>query len=270
MDVKITFIWHDCFIITLPKCVIITDYWRDVHDGTPIDTDEPEFLNNIPLETPLYVLVSHHHKDHFTRGIFLWAKRFSNIHYIISKDTARSINYILKENSTYNGPYKISPEHISILKPGESYADRILSVTAFASTDIGNSYLVQYEGKTIFHAGDLNAWLWKDESTQREIDLALLQFRRIVETIRQNSPKIDIAFFPVDSRIGTDWWEGASIFVRAIDVRYFIPMHFCLADSAAALDTRIKNAVDFSLYKNRERGEYVALVKPYTSCELQV
>lgn len=268
MDVNITYIWHDCFIITLPNCVVITDFWKE-ETGSWMQCDFPDFLHDIDRDTPLYIFVSHHHKDHFNRKIFLWAEKFRNIRYIISKDTAKSVNYLLREGGTYSGSYHINPDNVTVLSPGETFSDDNISTTAFRSTDIGNSYLIECNGIKIFHAGDLNAWLWKDESTSSEIAAALNEFNSILADIRKVTPTLDIAFFPVDSRIGTGWWEGAYIFVRTIKVNYFIPMHFCIAGTPEELGERIAQGTDFNLFKNPDCGKYIALTKPGENVNLQ-
>ncbi|MPM67663.1 hypothetical protein SDC9_114587 [bioreactor metagenome] len=37
---------------------------------------------------------------------------------------------------------------------------------------------------------------------------------------------MDIAFFPVDPRMGATHWEGAMMFIQRFHPRVFIPMHF--------------------------------------------
>lgn len=267
MNVLIKYIWHDCFVIVFQDCVIITDFWKEETDSWH-QQDFPEFLNDIAADTPLYIFVSHHHKDHFNRKIFLWVKKFRNIRYIISNDTAKSINYLLKKSSTYSGAYAVNEGVVTVLKPGMTYSDRHISARAFPSTDIGNSYLIECGGLKLFHAGDLNAWIWKDESTSAEIASALHEFQSILHEIKAVAPVIDVAFFPVDSRIGSDWWEGASIFVRILKIKYFFPMHFCLASTPEELGIRIQQGTDFTLFQNTLFGKYIALTRPEQSIVL--
>lgn len=270
MDVKLTFIWHDCFVISLPGATLITDYWIEAPSAEWQDNASPALLDSLPVGLPLYILVSHHHKDHFNRNIFAWAARFPNVRYIISRDTEKSVRYLLRENSTYHGPLRVDADRVTVLTPGDTYTDDVLKIKAFGSTDTGNSYLVECAGRTIFHAGDLNAWIWKDESTEEEVAEAIGAFESIVESIASEHPEIDVAMFPVDSRIGTDWWEGAALFVRMIYVKYFIPMHFCLAVTPDALEQRIAQAVDFDLYRNPVHGSYIALTRPLQEVTLHV
>lgn len=258
MDSTLQYIWHDCFVLRLPDCTCVFDFWEDAQGNLA-------FLEAISQDKPLYVIVSHHHKDHFNRGIFRWAARFPKIRFIISKDTARSINYMLKPGSTYRGEYKVDPSKVTVLRPGEEFADGVISLRAFGSTDIGNSYLLTHRGQTIFHSGDLNAWIWKDESTDAEIRAAIGAFRKVLADIRMVTEKIDLAMFPVDSRIGRDYWEGAYIFLREFDVKLFVPMHFCLGKDLSERLRYINDAIDFSTYANPERGRYAALTEPYST-----
>ena len=270
MNINVKFIWHDCFLVTLPECVIVSDYWVDAPNGVPAATDLPKFLEDISPDMPLYVLVSHHHKDHFTKSIFKWASKFSRVHYIISKDTARFIKYLLNPNSTYSGAYSIDINSVTVLKPGMEFADDILTVQAYGSTDIGNSYLIEYKGYKFFHAGDLNAWIWKDESTEQEINKALGDYKVIINSIKGCNPDINVVFFPVDSRIGSEYWTGAKIFLNEINIEYFIPMHFCLYDTQEQFEKRKFDASRTKLYKPDKDTIFPRLTEPYESIELNL
>lgn len=47
-----------------------------------------------------------------------------------------------------------------------------------------------------------------------------------IKYLQQRTSAIDIAMFPVDSRIGTDYMRGASQFIERIKTAAFAPMHF--------------------------------------------
>lgn len=255
--VQTTYIYHDSFLIETPTAFILFDFWKRP------DSIEEFIPGIVDSGKKLYVLVSHHHKDHFNKKIFEWQHLFpaGGIFYILSKDTERNIRYMLRDSSLYKGT-RVLKENYTVLRPGEEWNDSAVNVRAFGSTDIGNSYLVKIAGQTIFHAGDLNAWVWKDESTPEEIESAILSFEEIVKGISIYSPKIDLAMFPVDSRIGRDYWEGAYRFVRMIEVERFLPMHFELAENENERTARVKDALNFLEYRNPFRGEYIALTAP--------
>ena len=280
--IETIYIHHDCFLVKTPDCAILFDFWIDPMRGG--NNADPSFFSMIDISKPLFVVVSHHHKDHYTKEIFSWADRFPRIQYIISKDTFMASRYIFSRTSTHVGPH-VDPSKVWMLRPGESWplpadhpkplcnssvkASRIenldLRINAFGSTDIGNSYLIETAGIRIFHAGDLNAWIWKDESTPEEVEDAIHRFNLRLDSIHQyligkdtsgretegnrKAPVIDLAFFPVDSRIGTDYWTGARIFLQRFDVRNFLPMHFALG-SEEEQKIRRRDAARFSLFAN--------------------
>lgn len=258
---KVTFIWHDCFFVETDKADIVFDFWNDPMAD---DGEAPLFIRNRDARKPLFVFVSHHHKDHYTREIFSWTKEASDIHFILSHDTARFTRHLLSPTAVYSGP-RPQAEQVTVLKPGEKRDLGIISVEAFGSTDIGNSYFVEIGSQRIFHAGDLNAWIWKDESTEQEVDEAISAFSGIIDSIKERHPELDYAFFPVDSRIGRDFFTGAAIFVHKIRVGRFFPMHFCLGETRKITERYMMDACDFQNYSNREHGEYIGLTSPYSA-----
>lgn len=255
--ITIRYIYHDCFIVSTDSANLIFDYWK-TSDDKPADT----FLSLLDSGKPLYVFVSHHHKDHLNPEIFSWGKFFPNIHFIISRDVARFCRHYLMPDSHCKG---VKPQEGSViaLRKDEQWSDSLIRVCAFDSTDIGNSYSIEIDGYTIFHAGDLNAWVWIDESTQEEIDEALEKYRAILIKIANRYKTLDYVMFPVDPRLGTQFWLGASMFVREIDCRHFFPMHFALGETRQQHKEFEKSACDFSLYANQKRGYYIALTTPY-------
>lgn len=259
---NLTYIHHDCFLLTTPEAGVVFDFWRD-----PLckHGELPAFIRDFPKDKPLYVLVSHFHKDHFNKEIFNWALVHPDIRYVISRDVARHMKYMLKPDSRYSG-VRVDPEKLNILSKPEVYSDDVLSIHCFGSTDIGNSYAVVFKAGDlkVFHAGDLNCWTWRDESSQEEVEAAEKAFISELRPIAEAFPKFDIAMFPVDSRIGTGFNEGAKIFLESIDVERFFPMHFTLAETHEQLEQRKNDALDFKAYAP-ERGEFIGLTAPYDS-----
>lgn len=272
--VRVTYIWHDCFLVETPSASLVFDYWLD---GDALPAKMPREVADLPSDKPLYIFVSHGHKDHYNPAIFGWASRFADIRYVVSHDVSKRIRHILSPTSVYSGP-KVSPERVWSLRRNESASDGRVSVFALPSTDIGNSYMVEVDGIRIFHAGDLNAWHWKDESTPEEINKAMGDYRaclRDVEAMLHNraadaacpcSPDvIDYCFFPVDSRIGTDYFDGAQMLLRRINVRRFFPMHIAVDLDPETLQRRREDAMRVELYANPDRGEVIPLLTPHSS-----
>ena len=259
---ELTYIWHDGFRLRIPGTgTVIFDFWRDPREESAA---EPSWITSLKKSGErVWILVSHHHKDHFVKKIFEWSEGWPQVHYVISKDTARMVRHMLRPDSLWNG-IRVPPSQLTVLSPGESLSDGALTVNAFGSTDIGNSYVVETPGLKVFHAGDLNAWIWKDESTRTEVEAETRKFAVILDAIAERFPRLDVAMMPVDSRIGTDYFTGARMLVRAIDVGLFVPMHFGLGDPEE--QTRHQaDAIRFDLYANPTRGTYVALTAPGAS-----
>ena len=158
------------------------------------------------------MLSSHFHPDHFNRDILSWKEQRPDIRYIFSKD-------ILKHR-------RATAEDAVYINKGDVYEDENIRIEAFGSTDVGISFLIDLQGMRLFHAGDLNNWHWSEESTPQEIRKAEGDFLAEIKNLQQKAPRVDIAMFPVDSRIGKDYMRGAEQFVERIKTAIFAPMHF--------------------------------------------
>ena len=245
--IRLNYIFHDCFFLETDSLGVVFDFWKDPRSD---DEESPLFLKDFPESKPLYVLVSHFHKDHLNKCVFGWRKHHPNIHYIVSKDVRRHVRYLLDADSSYAGE-RVPEEAISVVSKGDVFEDSLLEVRAFGSTDIGNSYalIIKEGGLKVFHAGDLNCWTWRDESTEEEILRAEKGFLTELQPILQFTDNFDIAMFPVDSRIGTGYEEGAKIFLDKFSVKRFFPMHFTLGDTEEERARLLKDAVDFDRYR---------------------
>ena len=179
-----------------------------------------QFLEEAPAGEAFYVLSSHFHADHFNPEVLTWRSLHPDIHYILSADIAK---------------HRRAPRSAAtFLHKGESYSDARLTVKAFGSTDEGVSFLLTLDGVTLYHAGDLNNWHWQDESTPEEVRKAEGDYLAELRNIQREVEAVDVAFFPVDNRMGSDYMRGARQFVEAIRVGLFVPMHYDEEVAAAA------------------------------------
>lgn len=216
-DMKISYLFHDCFLLETDSCTILTDYYK----GVPID---PRPM--IDKDTASYLLVSHHHKDHFSTSVFSWWHQIPELRYIVSRDVASMSAYLMDKASHYKGGNRVDAGRVAVLGLHDEFVAPSLRVEAFGSTDTGNSYVIETEGKRVFFAGDLNAWTWRDESTPEEVAEALESYMDVLNDIRGRYDSFDAALFPVDPRMGKDAVEGGRIFCDMFKVKCFIPMHF--------------------------------------------
>ncbi|MGI6794855.1 MBL fold metallo-hydrolase [Bacteroides sp. KG68] len=207
---KLNYIYHSGFAIEADGVTVIIDYYKDASEEV---SGESIVYDRLLKKTgTLYVLCSHFHPDHFNRKVLLWKDCHSDIRYIFSKD-------ILKHR-------RATAEDATYISKGDIYEDEHICIQAFGSTDVGISFLIELQGKRLFHAGDLNNWHWSEESTPQEIRKAESDFLAEVRDLQQVVPKIDVVMFPVDSRIGKDYMRGAEQFVERIKTSIFVPMHF--------------------------------------------
>lgn len=203
---NVTYLDHSGFLVDTPTAILIFDYYQDPADA----------VNRIAAENPdkpVIFLVSHHHYDHFNADIFdLLPDREKT--YVLSTDIKTSAPTGLDVRYVKNG------DVLNSLPGG-------ITVTAYGSTDIGVSYYVELPDKTtIYHAGDFNYWHWQDENSVAQVKRAFNKFVKIMTSLMAHISHIDIAFFPVDPRLGNDYAAGARLFMENIDVKYFFPMHF--------------------------------------------
>ena len=205
MDRKltVTYYHHSGFSVAMDDVLLVFDYWTGEHGELPEDKRiTVDFLKQF---RQVYVFISHEHPDHLDPVVFTWRSE-APVTYIVSADMpvgTRGKRMAPGDNLT------LSPE---------------VSVKAFDSTDLGVSFLVDIQGVHVFHAGDLNFWHWREESTVKEIEEADDAFRQAVEPIARE--KIDLAFFPVDARQGLMYDAGANYFIMCVKPRLLIPMHF--------------------------------------------
>lgn len=213
----ITYYVHSGFSVAINGVLLLFDYWLGRNGELPqAKRITPDFLRTFQA---VYVFVTHKHMDHLDPIIYQW-KNLPNVTYILGKS-------LPPPDGAPHRPPQLDPIDAlaTILAPGESVqlSDQVL-VTAFDSTDEGVSFLVQVGERCIFHAGDLNFWHWREESTLKEIEEAEEAFRTAVTPIA--GCPIDIAFFPVDPRQGRLYDAGANHFVMTVKPKILIPMHF--------------------------------------------
>lgn len=221
----LTYIFHSGFALETKDVVLVFDCWMD-----PVGVI-PRLLQN---EKPMYVFASHFHEDHFSREIFEWRKQKQNITYILSKD-------ILKHR-------RASKQEADIwLGKGGSWGDERLSVYATGSNDSGVSWVVETDGKRIFHAGDLNNWYARFLS--EDVPDAIIETEEFgainpvyeekrylgeLKDIRKLTDHFDLVMFPIDGRIGNGYTLGGRQFLEHFKVDMFVPMHFVVSGFESA------------------------------------
>lgn len=225
----VTYYFHSGFSVQVDDTLLVFDYWEGEHGEVPAEFRLTK--DSFSTYNQVYVFVSHPHPDHLDSVIFTWLED-SNITYIVSSDMPIGVRgkRIAKGDSL-----RLSPD---------------VRVTAYGSTDMGVSFLVDVKGLKVFHAGDLNLWHWREESSLREIEAAEKAYEEAVAPIL--GQQMDICMFPVDPRMGALFDAGANHFILALKPRLMIPMHW---------QGRSEVAVDFARRARNKATEVIALTK---------
>lgn len=188
---KITYICHSGFMAELENCCLLFDYYKGVIPKT---------------NKKLYVFASHFHGDHYNPEIFGLRER-GNVKFILSSDIKT----------------KDKSKDIFSINSGENITVDDIDITTLKSTDEGVAFIVKCEGKTIYHAGDLNLWVWQEESKAYNNNMKA-NFMRYTKNLRGLS--IDVGFLPLDPRQGIDYDKGIDAYRELADFKKIFPMHF--------------------------------------------
>ncbi|HHV50071.1 MAG TPA: MBL fold metallo-hydrolase [Clostridiales bacterium] len=196
---KVTFIHHSSFFVQQEHACFLFDYWTG-----PLPK---------PLDVPLFIFVSHGHGDHFNPDVLEYGKQWENVHFVLSDDIDPECV-----------PGSLMP-YVTIASPDSKYTvssgGTEISFSTLRSTDIGNAYLIHSGNKTLYHAGDLNLWLWR-ENLQEDKNMQAA-FEKEMEKLRGLT--IDAAFLPLDPRQGRDAFLGLDYTARLADIKRIYPMH---------------------------------------------
>ena len=188
---KITFIEHSGFMVEMEHTVLLFDYYQG---------KIPTFDKN----KTLYVFVSHSHADHYNPVIWKLKEQYEKVQYIISDDVKT------KENALR-------------MKPHEKKQISEMTVETLKSNDMGVAYIVEVEGKVIYHAGDLNWWHWEGEPEAYNIKMAD-DYKKQIDLLA--GERIDLAFVPLDPRQERQYDWGVKYLLERNNVPYVVPMHF--------------------------------------------
>ena len=230
---RITCIGHSGFAIESSdgSATLIFDYY----------TDHACVIESI-LERAqkVYVFVSHSHRDHLCYDIFDWHGHYPIARYVIANECRRKLKRAIDLDSL----------PVTFLHHDEDWSDDCIAVHAFNSTDVGVSFLVDIDGKRLYHAGDYTCWVMEgyNEAATRK---ARGDFNVILKAIVLYAPEIDVVMMPVVPNMGGDFTYGARELLKAVQCSLFIPMHMWGRD---------REATKFELYRNPDYGrcEHVA------------
>jgi predicted DCC family thiol-disulfide oxidoreductase YuxK len=207
MKMKITYIEHSCFSVELDNVILLFDYFK----GQLPAFDE---------EKTIYMFSSHNHHDHFEISIFQLLKKYPKVKYVLSKDIKKKFGQKFFNN---NGVDDDTYEKIEFIDSNKTLETSDLKIETLTSTDEGVAFIVTADGKTIYHAGDLNLWWWngRDESKNEN---AREQFEKEIAKIKNRH--FNAAFLVLDPRQEDKFYLGFDYFMKNTHTDKVYPMHF--------------------------------------------
>lgn len=206
---KVTYLYHSGFLVEWKNCCFLFDYIRGE-------------LPQQAMGKPFFVFCSHSHGDHFTPEIFEKFRGKPDTCFVLAKQIDLRPSRLDKW-----GLPLWQREKIVRMKAGETLqcADpegKPVEISTLASTDMGVAFLVRYEGKCLYHAGDLNDWQWKGEPEEWNRNM---RQRFLAQMKKLKDLPIDLAFAPLDPRQEEMAPCGLNTLLTTARVEKVLPMH---------------------------------------------
>jgi len=204
---RVSRLYHSGFAVELDDRVLVFDWYR----GTLATS----------CGKRAYVFVSHEHHDHYDPRI--WGLRDE-----ARRTGAPEPTYVLDEDVA---PFSPEGARVVMATPSQTFDVDDMRIITLASNDEGVAFLVRTPGVTIYHGGDLNVWWWPN----REVELNELSDTICRQELRAIAGEdVDVAFVPLDPRLGPDGARGLEAFMQVVGARDVFPMHYA-DDRAGAL-----------------------------------
>ena len=209
-SMQVTYIGHSGFLVEADACYYLFDYFQG---------EIPE----LKADKPILVFSSHAHQDHYNPEVFriLRSMGMQQITAVLSKDISEK-------------KYPVAGDDLTCFKVTFYQTYELPCATTLRtllSTDEGVAFLLQCPEGTIYHAGDLNDWVWEGEPEQYNRQMTG-SYRHEIKLLKGyqskylNNLPIDIAFIPLDPRQEKDYAAGMLYFLKNINVSKVYPMHF--------------------------------------------
>lgn len=237
MNITVTYIHHNCFVLALPQRTLLFDYPED----SLLPEGAPELVRRLVRGTDLSVFISHSHDDHLNGDLTSVTKAASTVRYILSDDVEDMRPEAIPENG-----------EVLIVEPDEQYDFHGMALDALMANDLGVAFLVEVDGLRIYFGGDLAKWIW-DTASPAEASFTERYFRESLERVKNFAPHV--AFSNVDSRLSN--LAGGDEACLVIAPPLFIPMHtFGDTSVLAEFEARV-GAVDSHVFRYSESGDAV-------------
>lgn len=204
MRAKITYVYHNCFILEAAGRTLIFDYPAPEHRSEKAE----DLVRGALKDADAYIFFSHSHADHCSAEILDMDGEAESAHYVLSYDVPDMIPELDVDDAVV-----VEPE-------GEEYQIGDLAVTGIESTDLGVAFLIRTPEMLVYYGGDLAEWTW-DGIQEAALEQERAYFDECVRTVKAFGP--DIAFSNLDLRLEN--LGGGPKLVREAAPKIFVPMH---------------------------------------------
>lgn len=258
-------IYHSGFYMEFTHCTMLFDYY----EGTlpPLKTDKPLYVfashvhrdhfsfcvftkEELRAHPNVFYFLSNDIKRKYNRNFFLrqgvTKEQYERIIFVKAGETvctegeeknpeetdtlsaADGLNKADKRNRLNKAD---KPDRLYEGKEQDGNALPGFRIRTLHSTDAGVAFLIEVDGRRIFHAGDLNWWSWEGESREDEAEME----RAYKDEIKKlEGEHIDLACLPLDGRQKERFALGFDWFMRHVETAHAYPMHYWDDDSVIA------------------------------------
>lgn len=202
---KMEYLYHSGVLLENHEVQVFIDSYKDI--SKVINRDKR-----------IYILASHGHSDHWNNDNIKYYG--DNVTFVLSSDITSSMSF-KKEIESYKSvfPWK----QVVSVEPYEKYELRDINVSTYGSTDLGVSFIIEFDEKQIYHSGDLNWWHWENDSEEAQKKEAN-DYKTELNKFEFN--QFDLAFVPLDPRLNAHCYLAMDYFLDQFGVALLVPIHF--------------------------------------------
>ncbi|MBI4404765.1 MAG: MBL fold metallo-hydrolase [Deltaproteobacteria bacterium] len=197
-DSTIWHLSHSAEAMKIDGCFFVFDYF--LPPRSPAKRLSQGFIDPHEIKNErVFVLVSHHHPDHFHASVFEWKNVISDIQFVVSSDVQQV------------------PAFVTKIKPAESLTTTNFVVKTYPSADEGVAFSIFLGKRHIYFSGDHAFWNWSGNPDS-------LYFDRILSRMDISKP-VDIAFHVCDARLAGLGYGGIKQFAKKVRPKVLVPIH---------------------------------------------
>jgi L-ascorbate metabolism protein UlaG (beta-lactamase superfamily) len=196
MIAKVTYVHQSSFLVETGSASLLFDFSGGI---MPIFSEGKD----------IYVVITEKNPEHYSKFIYSLSEQYPNVRYLISSDVPMDdVPELVQEKTAF-------------LTPNMTWNDGVVALETFGEDGKGLSIWCHVDGVDIYHSGDLNNWYWSEGKGDPE---AKKLYDEVLEKLAGRH--FDIAFIPVDPRLGDDYYRGLDDFMKKADASHIFPMHF--------------------------------------------